>query len=63
MLGLVLPDFSRLVRSFDNVRRAKRSIRVEHVRYVNEPARDAIRAKARDMCERMGKPVPEVLLP
>ena len=36
-------------------------IRVEHVRYVNEPARDAIRAKARQMCERMGKPVPEVL--
>ena len=36
-------------------------IRVEHVRYVNEPARDAIRAKARDMCERMGKPVPEAL--
>lgn len=25
--------------------------------------RDAIRAKARQMCERMGKPVPEALLP
>lgn len=40
-----------------------RRVRVEHVRYVNEPARDAIRAKARQMCERMGKPVPEALRP
>lgn len=40
----------------------RKRIRVEHVRYVNEPARDAIRAKARQMCAKMGKEVPEVLL-
>ena len=39
----------------------KRPIRVEHVRYVDTSARDAIRAKARQMCERMGKEVPAVL--
>lgn len=36
-------------------------IRVEHVRYVNEPARDAIRAKARQMYLDQGKDVPAVL--
>lgn len=36
---------------------------VEHVRYVKKPDRDDIRAKAREMCAAMGKPVPEVLRP
>ena len=39
----------------------RKPIRVEHVRYVNEPARDAIRAKARQMYAERGWPIPEAL--
>lgn len=38
-------------------------LRVEHVRYVNEPARDAIRAKARQMYAERGWAIPDVLRP
>ena len=41
----------------------RKPVRVEHVRYVNEPARDAIRAKARQMYLDQGKDVPAVLRP
>lgn len=40
---------------------ARKPLRVEHVRYVNEPARDAIRAKARQMYRDQGRDVPAVL--
>ncbi len=46
---------SRILRAF------KRPVRVEHVRYVNKPARDAIHAKCREQCARMGRDVPEAL--
>lgn len=39
----------------------RKPLRVEHVRYVNEPARDAIRAKARQMYRDQGRDVPAVL--
>ena len=40
---------------------SSKPLRVEHVRYVKKPDRDGIRAKPRQMCAAMGKPVPEVL--
>ncbi|MGQ3081066.1 MAG: hypothetical protein ACT6RT_23690 [Allorhizobium sp.] len=41
----------------------RKPLRVEHVRYVKKPARDAIRAKARQMYLDQGKDVPAVLRP